>query len=145
MTAFCPYMHMRVMLVLAVFLGACGSLAGPTGAGSGGTGDSSPTVSPPPVKITMADDHHTVTAHVGDHVQIALGEQYRWTLDPPDGIVLARPAVQTYLLVRGTQAIWIAKSTGTSIVRATGTAVCASGTPCPQLAVLFMATVDVVP
>src|SRR5207245_5486101 len=39
-----------------------------------------------------------------DRIQIALGDQYKWQLDPPDGVVLTRP-VPNYLLVRGTQAI----------------------------------------
>jgi len=95
--------------------------------------------------VTMANDKGTVTVRVGDLVQIALGEQFSWQLEPPDGVVLARPATQSYLLVRGTQAIWLARSVGTSIVRATGGAVCASGQPCPLFAVLFTATVNVVP
>jgi len=124
------------LLFGAALVAGCGSLAG-----SGG--DPSPTVARS-VTVTMANDRGTVTAHVGDLVQIALGEQFSWQLDPPDGVVLARPTTQSYLLVRGTQAIWVAKSVGTSTVKATGGAVCPSGQPCPQFAVLFTATVNVV-
>ena len=85
-----------------------------------------------------------MTAHVGDRIQIALGEQYKWELDPPDGVILTRP-VQNYLLVRGTQAIWLASATGRSTISATGSANCPSGQPCPLFAILFTATVVVVP
>ena len=125
------------LILMAAVLVSCGSLAG-----SGG--DPSPTA-PRSVMVTKADDRGTVTAHVGDLVQIALGDQFSWQLDPPDGVVLARPAVQNYLLVRGTQAIWLAKAAGTATVRATGGAVCPSGQPCPLFAVLFSVTVNVLP
>jgi len=125
------------LVIAATLLVGCGTLAG-SGA------DPSPTV-PRSLMVTMANDRGTVNAHVGDLVQIALGEQYSWQVDPPDGVVLARPAVQNYLLVRGTQAIWFAKSAGTTTIHATGGAVCPSGQPCPLFAVLFSATVNVVP
>ena len=92
----------------------------------------------------MASDRQTVTAHVGDRIQIALGEQYKWQLDPPDGVVLTRP-VQNYLLMRGTQGIWLASATGRSTISATGSANCPSGQPSPLFAILFTATVVVVP
>ncbi|MDE3111546.1 MAG: hypothetical protein KGN00_07080 [Chloroflexota bacterium] len=135
-----------VLLALSLALAACG------GAASGGPAPSptaSSTATPAPtghvVMVTPADDKQTVTAHVGDRIQIALGEQYQWTLRPPDGVVLARPAVQNYMLVRGTQAIWDAKSAGTSTISATGTVPCPTGKACIQIAVPFVATVDVLP
>ena len=76
-------------------------------------------------------------------MQIALGEQYDWKLDPPDGNVLIHP-VGSSLLVRGTQAIWLASAPGRSTVRATGTLVCPSGSACAQMGLLFTATIDVV-
>jgi hypothetical protein len=130
------------VVTLAVFLmAACGTLEG-TG-GSGGA-DPSPTA-PSGVVVTMANDRGTVTAHVGDTIQIALGDKFTWQVDPPDGVVLARPTVQNYMLVRGTQAIWLAKSAGTSTIHATGGAVCSGNQPCPMYAVLFSATVTVLP
>ena len=92
----------------------------------------------------MASNNGTVTAHVGDHLQIALGERFNWTLDPPDGVVLVHP-LQNYMLVRGTQTIWLAKSAGRASIRAAGGAACPSGSACPMYAVLFSATVDVLP
>ena len=94
--------------------------------------------------VTMADNGATVRAHVGDHIQIALGEQFVWRVDPADGTVLVHP-IQNYMLVRGTQAIYLAAASGTSTIKATGTAVCPSGAACPLFAVLFSATVVVVP
>jgi hypothetical protein len=127
----------RWLLPAALVLAqACGSVAG-----SGGL--PSPTV-PANVVVTTADNQKTVTAHVGDHIQIALGDQYTWMLDPPDGVVLVHP-VQNYLLVRGTQAIWLAHSVGRSAIKATGGVSCASGQPCPLLLAVFSATVEVVP
>lgn len=134
------------LLASTAVLAACG------GAASGGLAPSpsaSATASPTPtvhvVMVTAADDKQTVTAHVGDRVQIALGEQYQWTLEPPDGVVLVRHLPQNYLLVRGTQALWDARSAGTSTVHATGTVPCPSGKACIQIAVPFTATVDVLP
>lgn len=122
-----------VMLVAA----ACGA------AGSGGT-VASPTPMPGAVLVTRASDTTTVHARAGDTIQIALGTEFEWRLDPPDGVVLAR-AVQTYPPVRGTQAIWSAVGPGTTTIKATGTVICASGQACIMLAILFTATVIVAP
>ena len=132
---------MRVYLVFlaAVLAAACGSVAG-----SGANPSPSPSAPPGAVLVTMASDRQTVTAHVGDRIQIALGEQYKWQLDQPDGVVLTRP-VQNYLLVRGTQGIWLTSATGRSTISATGSVNCPSGQPCPLFAILFTATVVVVP
>jgi hypothetical protein len=128
----------QLVIPTALALAACGGAAGP--------GDvPSPSAPPSNVVVTAADNQKTVTAHVGDHVQIALGTQYDWKVDPPDGVVLVHPATQNYLLVRGTQAIWLANAVGRSTVRASGGVVCASGQPCPLLLAVFSATVEVVP
>ena len=128
-----------VVLLAASWAASCG------GAASAVAPSPAPTVPPSGlVVITLAQDRHTATAHLGDHIQIALGEQYAWSVEPPDGTVRSRP-IQSYLLVRDTQAIWVAIAPGRGTVRATGTAVCPSGQPCPQLAILFMATVLVGP
>jgi len=127
---------MKYLLALGLVLASCGTAASP------GV-DPSPTA-PRTVMVTTAADRTTVVVHVGDLVQIALGEQFTWQLDPPDGVVLVHP-IQNYMLVRGTQAIWLAKSAGHSQIKATGGAVCGSGSPCPLFAVLFNATVEVQP
>ncbi len=129
---------MRALLLAAVLATSCGS-----GAASGGDPSPSPTVTAN-VVVTMASNNGTVTAHFGDHIQIALGEQFKWTLEPPDGVVLVHP-IQNYMLVRGTQAIWLARSPGRVTIHAVGGAVCPSGSACPMYAVLFSAKVDVLP
>jgi hypothetical protein len=131
-------MKARLLAVaFATFVAACGSVASPGG-------PPSPTPPARTVMVTRASNQQTVSAHIGDHIQIALGEDLNWQLDPPDGIVLVQP-VQNYLLVRGTQAIWLAKSAGRSTIKASGGPNCPSGSLCPMFLVLFTATVEVLP
>ena len=132
-------MKVRLLAVgIATIVAACGSVAGPGGF------DPSPTPMSS-VTVTKADNQQTVTAHVGDHVQIALGEDINWQLEPPDGRVLAQEPNRNYLLVRGTQAIWLAQSAGRSTIKASGGMNCPSGSLCPMLLAVFTATVDVLP
>ena len=95
--------------------------------------------------VTKASNQQTVTAHVGDHIQIALGEDVNWRLEPPDGTVLIQESNRNYLLVRGTQAIWLARSAGRSTIKASGGMNCPSGSPCPMLLAVFTATIQVLP
>src|SRR5438105_47422 len=124
-----------VPLLAALLLAACAGAGAPV-----------PTASPSPtaVLVTRADDRGTVHARVGDRIQIALGADYEWRLDPPDGVILRR-GVQNELLVRGTQAIWTAAAPGTATVKATGTVICPSGQACILIALLFQTTVVVEP
>ena len=92
--------------------------------------------------MTRANDRGTVTAKVGDRIQIALGSDFEWRLDPPDGVVLVR-GVQSQALVRGTQAIWTAAAPGTATISATGTVVCPSGQACILIVLMFTTTVVV--
>ena len=154
-----PYVK-PVLIAVTAFLIALSSACGSPTAGTLATSTpaldpvppptEAPTLAPTPrptvpggvILITQASDGGVVTLHVGDHLQIALGDQLQWTLDPPDGIVLTRP-VQSYLPVRGTQAIWLATAVGQAAIRATGIAPCPSGRFCAQFVVLFMTTVVV--
>ena len=128
-------------LALALILGtACGGV---------GTPQPSASATPIPpiagaVLVTRANDRGTVHARVGDTLQIALGTEYEWRVDAPDGAVLVH-GVQNEMLVRGTQAIWTAAAPGTATVSATGTVICASGQACILLALLFTTTVVVAP
>jgi hypothetical protein len=132
-------MRARLLAVaLGMLIVACGSAAG--------SGGSDPP--PPPaetVTLTRADNQRTVTAHVGDHIQVALGDDINWELEPPDGSVLVRESLRNYLLVRGTQAIWLAQSAGRSTIKASGGMNCPSGAACPLMLALFTATVQVDP
>jgi hypothetical protein len=131
-------MKARLLAVaLGIALTACGGVVG-----SGVP--PSPTPPPGSVMVTKASNQQTVTAHVGDHIQIALGEDINWQLEPPDGIVLVQSA-QNYMLLRGTQAIWLAQSAGRSTIKASGGVNCPSGAACPLLLAVFTATVEVLP
>lgn len=130
-------MRPAVILIaaLALLLAACGGAGAPSPSRS-------PTAIPGAVLVTRANDRGTVHARVGDRIQIALGADYEWRLDPPDGVVLTR-GVQNELLVRGTQAVWTASAPGTATIKATGTAICPSGQACILIALLFETTVVV--
>ena len=125
-------------IAFATLVAACGSVAGPGGA------DPSPTPERS-VMVTRASNQQTVTAHVGDHIQVALGDEFSWQLEPPDGAVPSLEANRNYLLVRGTQAIWLARSAGRSTIKASGGVNCPSGAACPLLLAVFSATVEVLP
>ena len=133
-------MRLSAALLLVALTAACG------GAGSGVPAPSDPpqSIAPIPgaVQVTRANDRGTVAAKVGDRIQIALGSEYDWRLDPPDGVILVR-GVQDQALVRGTQAIWTAAAPGTATISATGTVVCPSGNACILIAILFTTTVVV--
>ena len=126
-------------LLATLTLSACGSPSAGVPPPSQG-----PSQTATPVLVTRADDRGTVRARLGDRVQVALGTEFDWRVDPPDGTVL-RAGVQNALLSRGTQAVWMAARSGTSTVTATGTVVCPSGKACIQLAVIFTTTVVVDP
>jgi hypothetical protein len=49
------------------------------------------------------------------------------------------------MLVRGTQAIWLARSVGRSTIKASGGMNCPSGSMCPMLLAVFTATIEVLP
>ena len=131
-------MKARLLAVaFAAIVAACGSVAGPG-------------IDPSPapvgnVLVTKASNQQTVTAHIGDHIQIALGEDINWNLEPPDGRVLIQEPNRNYMVVRGTQAIWLAASAGRSAIKASGGVNCPSGSLCPMLLAVFSATVEVLP
>jgi len=128
----------RIALVLVVLTvtSACG------GAGAAPGPSGSPIPLPGAVVVTRGNDRGTVTAKVGDRIQIALGAEFDWRLDPPDGVVLTR-GIQRELLVRGTQAVWTAAAPGQATITATGTVSCPSGQACILIAILFTTTVMV--
>jgi len=132
-------MKARLLAVaFAAIVAACGSVAG-----SGGP-DPSPTPTSS-VMVTKADNQRTVTVHVADQIQIALGDEINWKLEPPDGTVLVQESNRNYMLVRGTQAIWLAHAVGRATIKASGGVNCPSGSLCPMLLAVFSATVDVLP
>src|SRR5258708_8422844 len=129
--------NLAAAALLVILAAACGgaATAGPS---------ASPTPIPGAVVITRAHDHGTVRARVGDTIQIALGTDYDWRVDPPDGVILTR-GVQNQLLVRGTQAIWRASAPGTATGTPTGTVNFPSGPACILIAILFPTHVHLPP
>lgn len=126
--------HLALVLVLLSVTAACGG----AGAAPGPSGP--PVPLPGAVQVTRGNDRGTVTAKVGDRIQIALGTEFDWRLDPPDGVVLTR-GLQRELLVRGTQAVWTAAAPGQATISATGSVICPSGQACILIAILFTTTV----
>ena len=125
-----------IAVAFATIVAACGSVAG----------GSDPSPGPEKsVTLTKTSNQQTVTAHVGDHIQVALGEDINWQVEPPDGRVLIQESNRSYMLVRGTQAIWLAQSAGRSTIKASGGLNCPSGAACPLLLAVFTATVEVLP
>jgi hypothetical protein len=125
------------LLFALILVGACSGAGAPRPS-------SFPTPIPGAIIVTRANDQGTVYARVGDRIQIALGTDFEWRLDPPDGVVLTR-GVQNEPLVRGTQGVWTAAAPGTSTITATGTVICPSGKACILIAILFKTTVVVSP
>jgi hypothetical protein len=131
---------LRVVFSLAVVAGqGCGISAEPRGTTS--TPGQSPAIA---VRISATDESQTINARVGDQIEIALGQQYSWQLDPPDGVVVSQ-AIQNYQLAAGTQAIWLATGVGRFGIRATAVAICPSGPACAPSTRLFTATITVGP
>jgi hypothetical protein len=127
-----------VALALALAVAsACGGVGTPPSA------PASPTPIPGAVQITRANDRGTVHARVGDTIQVALGSEFEWRVDPPDGVVLVRAPKSAP--GPGTQAIFTAAAAGTTTVTATGTVICPSGQACILIALLFTTTVIVAP
>ena len=125
-------------VAFAAIVVACASAAGSGGSDPSPTPESS-------VMVTKASNQQTITVHVGDHIQIALGEDINWQLELPDGTVLIQESNRNYMLVRGTQAIWLARSAGRSTIKASGGMNCPSGSACPMLLAVFTATIQVLP
>ena len=127
------------LIALAIVLGvvACGGAGAPLPSASA-------TPIPGAVLVTRANDRGTVQARAGETIQVALGTEFEWRVDPPDGLVLVR-AAQSSFTGRGTQAVFTAAAAGTSTITATGTVICPSGQACIMIAILFTTTVVVSP
>lgn len=139
------------LLVLLVFvLAACGSnTGGSTNTGSGSTTAATPTVSgiaygcpgtvmttaPAPAKIVLkpSDSNATVTAHVGDVVQIELPFGQAWSGPTASQGELQLQGTAGSAVTASKVCIWrfTAQSTGTTQVEFYGKAICQKGQMCP--------------
>ncbi|HKV56967.1 MAG TPA: hypothetical protein VJO32_01750 [Ktedonobacteraceae bacterium] len=141
-------------LALIVFvLAACGSntSTGSTNAGSGSTPTGvTPTttasaygcpgtvmtVSPSPAKIVLkqSDSNATITAHVGDIVEVDLPFGQTWTGPTTSQGQLQLQGPAGYALPTSKVCVWrfTAQSAGTTQVNFYGKAMCQKGQMCPQ-------------
>jgi hypothetical protein len=137
-------------LVLLVFaLAACGSNTGggstTTGAGSTATPPTSAsaygcpgtvmTTAPSPAKIVLkqSDSNSTITAHVGDVVEIDLPFGQTWTGPTASQGELQLQGPAGYAVTASKMCVWrfTAQSTGTTQVEFYGKAMCQKGQMCP--------------
>ncbi len=121
-------------VTLAVLASTCGSGAAPVTPAPAPSGDV--------VKVTQLDDGRTIHVPVGQLVQVALGDQFDWSLEISDPRVLAaEPGVNT--LVRGSQLLARAKAPGTATIVGTGKPKCAPNQACIQILATFRLTIVV--
>lgn len=140
------------LLVLLVFvLAACGSnTSGGTNTGSGSTTGATPTTgagafgcpgsvmttAPAPANIVLkpSDSNTTVTAHVGDVVEIELpfGQAWSGPTTSQGGLQLQGTAGSAVTPSKACVWRFIAQGTGTTVVEFYGRAICQKGQMCPQ-------------
>ena len=137
-------------LVLLVFaLAACGSntSGGSTTTGAGSTATPPATASaygcpgtvmttaPSPAKIVLkqSDSNSTITAHVGDVVEIDLPFGQTWTGPTASQGELQLQGPAGYAVTASKMCVWrfTAQSTGTTQVEFYGKAICQKGQMCP--------------
>lgn len=141
------------LLVLLVFvLAACGyNSGGSTNTGSGSTAGTTPTAAsgsaygcpgtvmtttPSPAKIVLkpADSNTTVTAHVGDVVEIDLPFGQAWTGPTASQGELQLQGPAGAAVTASKVCVWrfTAQSAGTTQMEFYGRAICQKGQMCPQ-------------
>ena len=138
------------LLVLLVFvLAACGSNSGGTTTGSGSTTGTTPTASgsaygcpgtvmttaPAPANIVLkpSNSNSTVTAHVGDVVEIELPFGQAWTGPTTSQGELQLQGTPGSAVTASKMCVWrfTAQSSGTTQVEFFGRAICQKGQMCP--------------
>lgn len=95
------------------------------------------------MRVGRADDGITVSARVGDTIQIALGADLDWTVDPPAPAGILGPYTGPVTLVGGVQAHYTAAAPGTVTIVANGRPRCPPYAACTQVIVPFRTSVAV--
>jgi len=94
------------------------------------------TTAPSPAKIVLkqSDSNATVTAHVGDVVEIDLPFGQAWTGPTASQGELQLQGQAGYAITASKMCVWrfTAQSTGTTQVEFYGKAICQKGQMCPQ-------------
>ncbi len=65
--------------------------------------------------LSMTDNENRIYLHVGDHVTVAMRDQAQWSVTNQNGNVLA--PITGVMWIRGIQAVFTAKSRGSSSIR----------------------------
>ena len=145
MGAIRPATMLGLALLVTLGAAACGGAGtgGPSGQPSQPSQPSQAGPSPALVRVGRADAGTTVSARVGDTIQIALGADLDWTLDPPAPAGILRPYTGPVTLIGGVQAHYTAAAPGTVTITADGRPRCPPNAACTQVIVPFRATVAV--
>ena len=155
-----------ILSVLSLILSACGPNSSSTTNGSGSGSKPTPTkttvnnnidscpsntvISTPPqqanVTIRITDSNSTVTAHIGDtiEVQLPFGQKWSGPLSTPVNLQLQQPA--GYAFTPDKVCIWrfVAQSAGTAHLEFYGQALCPKGVMCPMYIIDESFTLEVV-
>ena len=90
--------------------------------------------------MTLADDGTTLNLVVGQQFLLDLGSSMDWAVTVADQNVVGR--VPGVLVIRGAQGIYVARTTGTTLLSAVGSPHCTSGV-CPLFRLGFRLTITV--
>jgi len=124
-----------VAALLVLSAAACSSSVAASSATPTASVPSAPTV-------TLTEDGHTLTLHVGQSFLLKLGEGYDWNVTVNDQTIVSRKV--NVLTVRGAQGIYDAHKAGATTLTATGDPVCRNtNPPCEQPSREFHLTIVV--
>ena len=132
-----PPVVLTIVILAAILFGGCaGQKSVPT-----------PTSQPVPTeqgdatpRITLAENGQTLTYQVGQSFLLFLGEDYTWSLSISDQNVIGR--VKNIATIRGSQGVFNALKTSTSVLSAVGDPTCRDQQPaCARPSIEFQVTI----
>ena len=94
-----------------------------------------------PVRVTSADNGTTLRLTVGQRFLLDLGSSVGWVVTVSDEQVVGR--VMDIPVPAGAEGVYEARSTGSTLLSATGSPPCPSGSVCPMFRVGFRLTIVV--
>ena len=140
-----------LITILAFLLAACGTNTGSPSTTSTGSAPVTPTTvvntngcpsstvvgtAPTPAKVVLksTNSNTTVTAHVGDVIEVDLPFGQSWTGPTASQGVLQLQTPAGFALTTSKMCVWrfTAQSTGTTVLKFYGKAICKPGELCPQ-------------
>jgi len=90
--------------------------------------------------VTAADDGTTLHLAIGQQFLLDLGPSMDWAVTVADPNIVAR--VPGVLVIKGAQGIYVARTSGTTLLSAVGSPQCTSGA-CPLFRRAFRITIAV--